>query len=133
MFLLTSIGILFFSIPYPYLLLFAMFCGFISFYSNKNDITLPQHFSFLSNFITRFFRKFTWIGQHFFSPKDNNSQKISFKLKQDPYLKKYENTTSLEKIDLQTNLKIKHLEYFEILKQLSLTVTIGLILWTLPL
>ncbi|WP_082281010.1 chromate transporter [Leptospira kirschneri] len=132
-FLLTSIGILFFSIPYPYLLLFAMFCGFVSFYFNKNNVTLLQHFSFLSNFITRFFRKFTWIGQHFFSPKDNNSQKISFKLKQDPCLKKYENTTSLEKIDLQTNLKIKHLEYFEILKQLSRAITIGLILWTLPI
>ncbi len=97
-FLLTSIGILFFSIPYPYLLLFAMFCGFVSFYFNKNNVTLPQ----------------------IDTPSVTSS-------------KRSENTTSLEKFDLQINLKIKHLEYFEILKQLSRAVTIGLILWTLPL
>ncbi|MFA4794912.1 chromate efflux transporter [Leptospira kirschneri] len=97
-FLLISIGILFFSIPYPYLLLFAMFCGFVSFYFNKNNVTLPQ----------------------IDTPSVTSS-------------KRSENTTSLETFDLQINLKIKHLEYFETLKQLSRAVTIGLILWTLPL
>lgn len=75
-----------------------MFCGFVSFYFNKNNVTLPQ----------------------IDTPSVTSS-------------KRSENTTSLEKVDLQINLKIKHLEYFETLKQLSRAVTIGLILWTLPL
>ncbi|EMY76125.1 chromate transport protein [Leptospira weilii serovar Ranarum str. ICFT] len=126
-FILTAIGILFFSIGYPTLLLFSMFFGAVSFYaSKKNSLVIDLPFWKRKGLIL------SKGNDSLFKQTHNDTEENLFSLERS--LKKSDvSTFSLEQIDLQTTLDTRRETNSEILKNISRIGSIGLVLWALPI
>ncbi|EMJ96490.1 chromate transporter [Leptospira alstonii] len=117
--ILATIGILFFEVSYPILLLCSAFLGVVAFYNVKRnsdenvDFTEPAH-----------------------KTTQNEQGRPSQNFKQRTFIFKNENIqntdNSYERMDLQTVFDEKRIRTSEILKNLSRVGSIGLILWVLP-